>query len=359
LRGFDDVDPVSGLGPDDPCWCRSGMSHVACHGDPLPPNEPGAPITAADDHVYISPTATVERAWLDTGLLGAPVFLTDEELVPPPVVVPDVVARMAQPSHRTSPGLTALGAHRFAILDSLGLTDPDRLARRLAALSESDIGDLRFSFLDMARSTLDCLSGDDQALAGKATIWAADADPAAMVGATLLWADHYLATDRVAELMISGPRPVALAGELRDLLALRPLIETGMVVPVLEDAAALAAADAIQARTEVDVRTPSLIEWIDAQLVMEGPTARECVLYSAIDDDEQDVSFRAYPRIIAVDDATRRILQRMLGPYDPEFDYGPRPMLALWFRAECQCPGYARGLWKKPGRAEIFRCLTR
>jgi len=75
--------------------------------------------------------------------------------------------------------------------------------------------------------------------------------------------------------------------------------------------------------TEADLRTRSLIEWIDAQLVMEGPTARECVLYSAIDDDEQDVSFRAYPRIIAVDDASRHILQRMLGPYDPGFDYGP------------------------------------
>jgi hypothetical protein len=132
------------------------------------------------------------------------------------------------------------------------------LPRRLAELSESDIGGLRF-FLDMARSTLDCLSGDDQALADKAVIWAGDAAPAAMVGATLLWADHYLVTDRVAELMISGPQPVALAGELRDYLALRPLIETGMVVPVPEDAASLAAADAIRARTEADLRTPTVL----------------------------------------------------------------------------------------------------
>jgi hypothetical protein len=32
----------------------------------------------------------------------------------------------------------------------------------------------------------------------------------------------------------------------------------------------------------------------------------------------------AYPRISAVDDATRRILQRMLGLYDPGFEDGPR-----------------------------------
>ena len=62
--------------------------------------------------------------------------------------------------------------------------------------------------------------------------------------------------DRVAELMISSPRPAALAGELRDLLALRPLIETGMVVPVLEDAAALAAADALRAGTGSSPRSP-------------------------------------------------------------------------------------------------------
>jgi nucleotide-binding universal stress UspA family protein len=62
VRELNDADPVSGLGPDDPCWCGSALAHVACHGDPLPPSEPGAPITEADDDalVYISPTATVD-----------------------------------------------------------------------------------------------------------------------------------------------------------------------------------------------------------------------------------------------------------------------------------------------------------
>ena len=325
MRGLDEADPLGELGPDDLCWCRSGKRHVTCHGNPLPPSPPGAPITEADDdvHVYISPTATVEREWMEIGLRGAPAFLPDEVLAPPRLIVPDAVARMTQPSRRTSPGLAALGAQRFEFLDFLGLIDPDQLARRLAELSEPEMEDLRLFFLAMARSTLDCLSGEDQSLADKAIIWAGDADPGTMVGATLLWADHYLVTDRVAELMISNLRPTALAGELRELLALRPLIETGMVVPVLEDAAALAAADAIQAGTETSLQTPSLVEWIDSQLVMEGPTARECVLYSAIDDDTQDVSFHAYPRFIAADDATKMLWQRMLGPYDPEFDYEP------------------------------------
>jgi hypothetical protein len=182
------VDPVSGLRPDDPCWCRSGLDHITCHGDPQPPSEPGAPITEADDdeHVWISPTASVEATWLESGFLGAPVFLPDEELAPPPLVVPDDVVQMARPAGRTSPGLAALaalGMQRFAILDSLGLADPDRLAGRLAELSASDMRSLRFFFLDLARSTLECLSGDGQVLSEKVVIWAGDADPAAMVGA--------------------------------------------------------------------------------------------------------------------------------------------------------------------------------
>jgi hypothetical protein len=139
-------------------------------------------------------------------------------------------------------------------MDCLGLTDPERLERRLAGLSESDAEELRFFFLDMARSTPDCLA-DGQTLAGRAAIWAGDAGPAAIAGATLLWADHYLVTDRAAELMISTPRPAAFAAELRGLLALRPLIETGMVVPVMKDAAAMAALYATRARTETDLRT--------------------------------------------------------------------------------------------------------
>lgn len=325
MRESYQVDSVTGLGPDDPCWCRSGQRHIECHGDPLPPSEPGVPITEADDYelVYISPTATVERAWLENGLHGAPIVLPDKDLASSRLVVPNLVAQVAQPSRAMSPGLAALGIQRFAILDAMGLADQDRVAGRLAELSGSQISDLQFFFIDMVRSTLECLSDETQGLDGKAVIWAGDAEPAPMVGATLLWADHYLVTDRVAELMISGPQLSALAGELRALLTLRPLIETGMVVPVLEDAAVLASAEAVQARADTDLRVESLIEWVAAQIVMEGPTARECVLYSMVDDDEPNVYFRAYGRTVHSDERTRSIFFRMLGPYDPGFDYQP------------------------------------
>src|ERR1700722_1841748 len=109
MRGSYEADPVTGLGPDDPCWCRSRLSHIECHGDPLPPSEPGAPITEGDDDevVYISPTATVDRAWLESGLHGAPIVRPDENLASPRLVVPDLIAQMAQPTHAKSPGLAA------------------------------------------------------------------------------------------------------------------------------------------------------------------------------------------------------------------------------------------------------------
>ena len=325
MQALDDPDPVAGLQPGQQCWCGSGERHAACHGNPLPPSQPGAPITETDDEdeVWISPSATVDRAWLISAIPGAPIYLPSDELTPPPVIVPEIVARMTKPRDTTTLDLAALGAHRFAALDSMGLADPNRLTRRLAQLSQAEIDELRFFFLDLAKSTLDSLAGQDRAAVSPAIIWAGDADPAAMVGATLLWADHYLVNDRIAEMMISSSRPAAFEDELRAMLALRPLIETGMVVPVLEDAAALIADEAVRSQTERDLRTPGLADWISGQLVMEGPTARECLIYSVLDDDEPDATFFMRAPIVAADEEARHTTSRVLGPYDPSFDYGP------------------------------------
>lgn len=301
------------------------MRHGSCHGNRVPPSEPGAPIDEADDdeHIFIAPNATVERAWLTNALPGAPIFMPSDGVTLPPTVVPQIVARMTQPPSSTSPGLGALGKHRFEMLDLMGLADPDQLSQRLAQISDSDIDELRFFYLDMAKSTLDCLTTHARGPVSPAAIWAGDADPAAMAGATLLWADHYLVNDRISDLMIAGPERAALEEELRDLLRLRPLIETGMIVPVLEQAAELIADEAARAQAELDLRTPGLPEWVAEQLVMEGPTARECLLYSVLDDDEPDPAFFMHAPIVAVDDDTRHTTSRMLGAYDPKFDYGP------------------------------------
>ena len=121
-----------------------------------------------------------------------------------------------------------------------------------------------------------------------------------MVGGTLLWADHYLVKDHVSESLIADSRSASLEDDLRELLLLRPLIETGMVVPVLEQAAALIAGEAARRQAELDLRRPGLAEWVEGQLVMEGPTARQYLIYSVLDDDDPTVSFFMYSPLEAV-----------------------------------------------------------
>ena len=171
------------------------------------------------------------------------------------MLVPEIVARMTSPPAHTTPSLAELGQHRFTALDGLGLDRPNRLARRLAELSASDRDDLRYFLVDIAKTTIDILSEQQQASPGPAIIWAGDADPTAMVGGTLLWADQYLISDR-------------------------------------------------------------------ACATVEGPTGRECLLFSAVDDDEEIAAFYMWAPILSTD-GDGHTTGRLFGPYRPDEDYGP------------------------------------
>lgn len=264
----------------------------------------------------------MDRAWLARCVPGLPIYMPSAQPVPRPVIVPEIVTRMTAPPTHTTPSLAELGQHRFTALDGLGLGRPDQLAGRLAHLTDSDMADLRYFLIDTAKTTVDILAVQERTRPGPVMIWAGDADPAAMVGGTLLWADHYLVSDRACETVIASPRPRDLEDDLRELLRLRPLVETGMVVPVLEQAAALLADDAARRQTEGDLQRLDLTEWVDSQLVMEGPTARECLLFTAVDDDAEIAAFFMWAPILSVD-ADRHVTGRLLGPYRAREDYGP------------------------------------
>ena len=133
-----------------------------------------------------------------------------------------------------------------------------------------------------------------------------------MLSGTLLRTDHYLANDRISESLITDSQPTALEDDLRELLRLRPLIETGMVVPVLEPAAALIADEAVRGQAELDLRRPGPAEWVTQQLVMEGPTARQCLIYSVLDDDEPTVSFFMYSPIVDFDEQASHTTSRVI-----------------------------------------------
>jgi hypothetical protein len=234
-----------------------------------------------------------------------------------------VVAALAEQPSRTTVSLAELGRQRYAILDGLGLGDAATMRARAAQLSDDDLAALRYGFLDLAKCTLDRLIEQAEALQPPTAIWAGSADPLRLLGATLLWADHYLVNDGVADRLVSEEHPTYLPDALSELLEIRPLVEVGLIVPVLHDAAMTFAADKAFEQTELDLGRAEIVEWVMDQLVMEGPTARDALLFSILDDDEETVNFWLRAPIVATDDATHMTWSRLLGPYDPNYDYQP------------------------------------
>jgi hypothetical protein len=105
------TDPVTGLQPTDPCWCRSGNRYDACHGNPEPRSQPGEPILHEDhgDVVYLSPGYGLELGWLARRIAGQPVYAPSPEPVQRPEQMASIVLEIAE--RPASP------AFRFLILD--------------------------------------------------------------------------------------------------------------------------------------------------------------------------------------------------------------------------------------------------
>lgn len=317
------TDPVSGLPPEAPCWCRSGRRHSECHGNTKPPSQPGDPIPIGDEEkVFLSPTTYVDKAVLLRIPPGERVYLPDPDPVQRPLRVPALAEAMARRPKRTTVGLDQLGLQRFVILDGLGLSDLERLERRTAELTDTELEDLRYAFLDIAKCTLDTLLEGVAAPEPATAIWAGTSAPLAMLGATLLWADQYLVNDDVLASLCRDERSQSVARAIRELLAIRPLVEVGLIVPVLHDAATVMAGELAVAQTQVDLGNLELVQWVMDQLVVEGPTATSALLFSAIDDDEL-AQFFLHARIVHLDDATHSVTTRLLGAFDPSFDYDP------------------------------------
>lgn len=309
--------------PDSPCWCRSGKKHADCHGNSDPPSSPGDPVPEGDEaEVFLSPTTSVLKSVLVDGMPNQPVYMPSPEPVQRPLRVPTIAAAIAEQPPRSAVALADLGRQRFSILDGLGLANPDTVEQRVGELSDDDLEVLRYAFLDLARCTFDRLLADAAGAEPPTTIWAGTAPPLALLGATLMWADHYLVEDEVSTALCTYRRPARLADELRSLIEVRPLVEVGLVVPVLHEAAAVIAGDAAWEQTETDLQNSDLVAWVRSQLITEGPTATSALLFTVLDDDDH-LNFYLHARIVALDEATHTVTSRLLGPYDPSFNYGP------------------------------------
>lgn len=210
-----------------------------------------------------------------------------------------------------------------------GITDP--AAVRAGAHDqplERLIPDLAAGALQLARASMDRLTADSKSSRPPVVLYSDAADIRRIVGQTLFWADHYLTSDHIAAAAAaSRDAPSFYRRAVADLLELRPLVETGIVVPVFVDLAVALIDTEIDKMVAVDLADPQYVAWAEGQVVIEGPTAREAAFVHVVDDYPHDDWFYLHSRIDSVasqaDAESVSWQSKLLHHYDPNFDYGP------------------------------------
>ncbi len=326
------MDPLRDYLPDEPCWCGSDKAYIRCHGLVLS-SEPGAPVPEDDDDegVWISPQTRLSKEVLDSFALqmsGVPIFLPPPRPTPSVQRVHPVAVRMIDLPERTpTVSLDQIGKFRFEILDELALSDTADLRDRVSGLTDEQFEELAYAVLELAKASLSRLLEQAAWPEAPVVLWADDEPIAELLGRTLFWADHYLVADPLVDAMLSPPvEPRKLVEGVGMLLALRPLIELGVVVPIPSDFATALTASATHAATERDLDRAALISWLDGQLTVEGPTAREALLIKVRDDlSIGGDRFFLHGHIVpgSAQDETRTITTTYLTPYQSDFDYQP------------------------------------
>jgi SEC-C motif len=323
------VNPLSAFARNDPCWCLSGRKYKDCHMiRRLSP--PGASTPSdTEDVIYLSPTVSMSR---DALTVSGPVAITVQHPTPqaPPLTVDEATAALAAAPSGQPPDHPDIGTLRFALLDMHGITDPEavRAGHHDRALQKL-IADIASGALELARATLDRLLIDGGQSERPVVLYSDQGNIRKVVGQTLLWADHYLTADRLAAAAAAGRDDLAsYRGILADVLDLRPLIESGIVIPVFTDLAVAFVDEGIDQMITVDLARPDYVTWAEQQVVLEGPTAREAAFVHVVDDYRHDDMLYFHSAVEWEDasqsaDGVLPFRSRLLGRYDPGFDYKP------------------------------------
>jgi SEC-C motif len=324
------VNPLAPFDRNDPCWCASGHKYKHCHmirglspaGAPVPDD------TA--DSVFISPDTSVAKAAFASA--EGPVTVTVQQPTPQavPVRVDDAVRALAATAAADEPMTHAdLGRLRYGILEVHGLADADALrAGRRDSTLRRVIPDIARGTLALARETVDRLATDAASGDRPVTLRLDAGNVSRFVGQTLFWADHYLAHDDLAGLAVSENDDAdAWRRAIGRLLEVRPLVEAGLVVPVLDELAVAAVDAAINGVVADDLRRTDYVRWAEQQIVIEGPTAREAAFVHVVDDYAQDGWFYLLNRVVpcTAEDGSGTVEStgRLLNRYDPAEDYAP------------------------------------
>ncbi|MEU8243368.1 SEC-C domain-containing protein [Actinoplanes missouriensis] len=305
------MDPLANLGRNDRCWCGEQRKYKDCHGWHHPPSTPGQPITRSDDEdrVWLSPTTAMARDALRQPSTGVPLVLPiGRPEARPTAVDPAIQALVDAPGLSPQP-LPVLGKHRFEVFDH---TEHDR-----AALSDGAAG----IAVAVAQTLTDLSLQRDR----PTILWNDEIGGDRLLGQTLLFADHVCVPDHVFAALIDGRDDDVIRDAIAEQRRLRPLIEAGVIVPVPAALGVAAQADAIDTMTQLDLRREDLTDWVRSQLIVEGPTAREAMFISAIDDLGPRQMWLLSRRTVFDEqsDKTGTFAAALLGKYDPTHDYEP------------------------------------
>jgi len=297
------------------------IRHLSPPGAPTPPD--------TEDVIYLSPTLSMNR---DALKVSGPVAFTVQQPTPqaPPLTVDDITAALAAAPAGEPLDYASIGTLRYALLDMDGITDPAAVRAGLHDRKLQDlIPDLADGALGLARATLDRLQLDGSQSDHRMVLYCDQSNILKLVGQTLLWADHYLTADRLSSAAAAGLEDLEPYREvLAEMLDLRPLIESGIVIPVFSDLAVAVVDAEIDQMIAVDLARREYVTWAEQQVVLEGPTAREAAFVHVVDDYRHDemLYLHAVGEPDSADQSDNGLVPvrgRLLGRYDPRFDYDP------------------------------------
>ncbi len=303
------------------CWCSSGLKYKYCHGNHRPPSPPGAPLPPDEvGSKYLSPSMSIVTTAL-TGMLseGFPITMPAHGPEPKPIAYTNWDQNLAATASDDQDVMSVgqLGGLRVEVL------------RQLASLPDSE-GEAASSIVE-AVYQLTAASVRSVAQLARQTprpviLWNQELDVAQFLGRTLLLADYVLFTDDVFDALIRGATNRSLRDAAIDQLKNAELLAAGIAIPVPPGVAMAAQGQAVLDMTAVNLQNRTLVDWVQDQLILEGPTAREALVVRAIDDlAHEAANFWLHARVMpgTFDDEAGSVQTGMLLSYDPSHDYGP------------------------------------
>lgn len=333
-------DPLQPLSRNQSCWCGSGRKYKLCHGRG-PRWPPGAPLPddpPENGGIWVAPDVALEPEAIEDltrQMTGAPIWTPSDEPAQRPMIVDSFSAQLARvPAKDPLLSLAQVGMMRNDGIAALGLASEDEhfLRERLSSMSDADHAALVQVVFSSGKETLDHLQAVAAAQQSPTAVWAGDADPRRMAGQTLLWADHYLAEDRVAEDLLRRPereQAETLARAFAREARLRALLAVGAIALVPQAVISVLTSDVTYAATEGDLDNTELVSWVLSQLMVEGPTAREVAFVTARDHDELGQMYMygridqdEHGRAIEVDEGVFQT-SSLVHRYDSQHDYEP------------------------------------